>query len=62
MTGVGLAIPVTCAMAALQTISAGKTTAVNESLICILHSKHRSHATTPIGLTAKVPDRHTVFN
>lgn len=47
MTGVGLAIPVTCAMAALQTISAGKTTAVNESLICILHLKAsiaRNHA------------------
>jgi hypothetical protein len=47
MTGVGLAIPVTCAMAALQTISAGKTTAINESLICILHLKAsiaRNHA------------------
>jgi hypothetical protein len=30
--GVGLAIPLTCAMAALQTISAGRTAAINDNL------------------------------
>jgi hypothetical protein len=32
MVGVGLAIPLTCATAALQTISAGRTTAISENL------------------------------
>jgi hypothetical protein len=36
MVGVGLAIPVTCAMAVLPTKSAGTTTAMNENLIGIL--------------------------
>jgi hypothetical protein len=34
--GVGLAIPLTCAMAALQTTSAGRTAAINENLTRIL--------------------------
>ena len=33
MVGVGLAIPLTCAMAALQTTSAGRTAAINATLI-----------------------------
>jgi hypothetical protein len=33
MEGVGLAIPLTCAMAALQTTSAGKIAAINDNLI-----------------------------
>jgi hypothetical protein len=33
MVGVGLAIPLTCAIAALQTSSAGRTTAINDNLI-----------------------------
>jgi hypothetical protein len=33
MVAVGLAIPLTCAMAALQTISAGRATAISENLI-----------------------------
>lgn len=40
--GVGLAIPVTCAIAALQTISAETAAAVNESFTGILHSKAAS--------------------
>ena len=36
MLGVGLAIPFICAVAALQTTSAGKTAAINENLIGIL--------------------------
>lgn len=34
--GVGLAIPLTCAIAPLQTISAGRTAAINDNLIVIL--------------------------
>jgi hypothetical protein len=33
MVGVGLAIPLTCAMAPLHTISAGRTAAIKDSLI-----------------------------
>jgi hypothetical protein len=33
MEGVGLAIPLTCAMAPLHTISAGRTAAIKDSLI-----------------------------
>jgi hypothetical protein len=36
MVGVGLAIPLTCAMAALQTTSAGRIVAIHDSLICNL--------------------------
>jgi hypothetical protein len=36
MVGVGLAIPLTCAMAALQSTSAGRTAAINENLIGVL--------------------------
>jgi hypothetical protein len=39
MVGVGLAIPLTCAMAALQTISAGITTATSENLTGTLRSQ-----------------------
>jgi len=34
--GVGLAIPLTCAMATLQAKSAGRAAAINENLTCIL--------------------------
>jgi hypothetical protein len=36
MVGVGLAIPLTCAMATLQRTSAGRATAINENLIGVL--------------------------
>jgi hypothetical protein len=36
MLGVGLTIPLTCAMAALQTTSAERPAAINENLTCIL--------------------------
>lgn len=36
MLGVGLAIPLTCAMAALQTMSAGRAAAINENFTCFL--------------------------
>ena len=36
MVGVGAAIPVTCAMAALQTTSAGRIAATNANLIGVL--------------------------
>jgi hypothetical protein len=36
MVGVGLAIPLTCAMATLQTSSVGKIAAINEILISLL--------------------------
>jgi hypothetical protein len=42
MVGVGLAIPLTCAIAALQTTSAGRTAAVNDNLIGILPCKPAS--------------------
>jgi hypothetical protein len=35
MDGVGLAIPLTCAMAALQTTSAKRPAAINENLTCV---------------------------
>jgi len=35
MVGVGLAIPLTCAVAALQTTSAGRTAAINATLAAI---------------------------
>jgi hypothetical protein len=35
--GVGVAVPPTCAMATLQTKSAGMTAATNENLIGVLH-------------------------
>jgi hypothetical protein len=36
MVGVGLAIPLTCAMAALQTTSAGRIVAIHDNLMCNL--------------------------
>jgi hypothetical protein len=39
MVGVGLAIPLTCAIAELQTTSAGMTAAINDSLIASLPLK-----------------------
>jgi hypothetical protein len=42
MVGVGLAIPLTCAIAALQTTSAGRTAAINDNLIGILPCKPAS--------------------
>jgi hypothetical protein len=39
MVGVGLAIPLTCAIAVLQTTSAGMTAAINDSLIASLPLK-----------------------
>jgi hypothetical protein len=36
MLGVGLTIPLTCALAALQTTSAGRTAATNAALACNL--------------------------
>jgi hypothetical protein len=42
MVGVGLAIPLTCAVAALQTTSAGRIAAINDNLIGILPGKPAS--------------------
>jgi hypothetical protein len=47
MVGVGLAIPLTCAMAALQTKSAGMTATSNENLIGVRR--------IPTGLPQPVP-------
>jgi hypothetical protein len=44
MEGVGLAIPLTCAMAALQKMSAGRTAAIIENPTCI-----RRFATISLG-------------
>jgi hypothetical protein len=41
MVGVGLAIPLTCAIATLQTTSPGRTAAINDNLIGILPCKPR---------------------
>ena len=45
MVGVGLTIPLTCALAALQTTSAGRTAAINATLTRILRfAMHSSGA------------------
>ena len=49
IVGVGLAIPLTCAMAALQTTSAGKTAAINDNLIVGLASMSISFGTFLLG-------------
>jgi hypothetical protein len=63
MVGVGVAIPVTCAIAALQTKSAGRTATTSENLIGVLRlaaalpqpaSMSISFATIPPG--AKISD------
>jgi hypothetical protein len=49
MVGVGLAIPLTCAMAVLQTTSAGRTAAVHNNLIGNLPLKPALPRREPIG-------------
>jgi hypothetical protein len=44
MVGVGLAIPLTCAMAALQTTSDGRIAAINDNLIGVLLWKRASRS------------------
>jgi hypothetical protein len=50
MVGVGLAIPLTCAMAALQTKSAGRTAAINEILTGVLRLQTASRRRTPASI------------
>jgi hypothetical protein len=50
MVGVGAAIPLTCAMAALQTTSAGRIAAINENLIGILRLKTAPPRRTPASI------------
>jgi hypothetical protein len=50
MVGVGLAIPVTCALATLQTKSAGITAATNENLIGALRLPAALPQRAPINL------------
>jgi len=50
MVAVGLAIPVTCAMATLQTKSAGMTAATNENLIVVLRFPTALPQRAPINL------------
>ena len=47
IVGVGLAMPLTCAVAALQTTSAGRIAAINENLIVILRLKTAPPRRTP---------------
>jgi hypothetical protein len=49
MLGVGLAIPLTCAMAGLQTASAGRTAAINENLMGVLLLQPASARPAPAG-------------
>lgn len=49
MVGVGLAIPLTCAMAGLQTASAGRTAAINENLMGVLLLQPASARAAPAG-------------
>src|SRR4030088_1123172 len=48
MLGVGLAIPLTCAMAGLQTTSAGRTAAINENLMGLLLLQPASARPEPV--------------
>jgi hypothetical protein len=48
MLGVGLAIPLTCAMAGLQTASAGRTAAINENLMDVLLLQPASTRPEPV--------------
>jgi hypothetical protein len=48
--GVGAAIPLTCAVAALQTTSAGRIAAINENLIGILRLKTAPPRRTPASI------------
>lgn len=48
IVGVGLAIPLTCAMAALQTTIAGRTVTINENLIGTLLLRPASRGPQPI--------------
>ena len=50
IVGVGAAIPLTCAMAPLQTKSAGRTAAISENLIGILRLKTASPRRTPASI------------
>jgi hypothetical protein len=50
IVGVGLAMPLTCAVAALQTTSAGRTAAINENLIGILRLKTAPPRRTPTSI------------
>jgi hypothetical protein len=50
IVGVGLAMPLTCAVAALQTTSAGRIAAINENLIAILRLKTAPPRRTPASI------------
>jgi hypothetical protein len=50
IVGVGLAMPLTCAVAALQTTSAGRIAAINENLIVILRLKTAPPPRTPASI------------
>src|SRR5437879_4646654 len=54
MVGVGLAIPLTCAMAALQTTNAGRTAAINENLTCILRFEIRMLARIDVARRTRI--------
>jgi hypothetical protein len=56
MVGVGVAIPLTCAMATLQTKSAGTTAAINENLIGALGLPTASPRQAPLSISfAAIP-------